>query len=98
MQCIFHLLLALKDLADRAPDELGRLSSVNGRPDAGLAVVFDDGAGLLRLSVSAVPSKRDTNLVVGSQTLLERLGVVIRTLDEGLASDVIDHVLLRRVD
>lgn len=41
------LLLLSQDVRDRSPDELGGLRSVDGLPDAGLAVVVDDGAGLL---------------------------------------------------
>ena len=37
-------------------------------------------------------------LVVGSQTLLEGFGVVVRTLDEGFAGLVIGHGLLGRVN
>lgn len=36
--------------------------------------------------------------MVGHQTLLEGVGVVVRTLDQRLASDVVLHVLLRRVE
>jgi hypothetical protein len=36
--------------------------------------------------------------VVRGQSLSERLGVVVGSLDEGLASLVVGHVLLGRVD
>ncbi len=43
-------------------------------------------------------TKAAAHLVVGRQTLLERLGVVVGPLDERLAGDVVGHVLLGRVD
>ncbi len=66
-----------------APDELGALGGVDGGPDARLLVVVDDRA---RLGV------------VRRETLLERLGVVVRSLNQRLARHVVGHALLRRVD
>lgn len=77
-QCLFllfHLsrspLLRLcrlaKDSRNALPDDSGGLSSVDLLPDTLLSVVVGDRARLL---------------VVGRKSLLERLGVVIRALDE----------------
>jgi hypothetical protein len=73
----------LKDAQDVLPHSSGLLAGVNASPDLGLLVVVDDGRGLV---------------VVGSQTLLEGGLVVVGTLDEGLASDVVGHGLLGRVE
>lgn len=72
-----------EDGGDRAPDKLWALGGVDRGPDTGLPVVVDDGASLL---------------VVRGQSLSERFGVVVGSLDEGLASLVVGHVLLGRVD
>lgn len=59
------------------------MAGVNALPDARVLVVADDGGGLL---------------VVGGETLLERVGVVVGALDEGLAGEVVLHVDLGRVE
>lgn len=65
-----------EDGGQAGPDELLVLGSVDLGPDTLLLVVLDNGDGLL---------------VVGDQALLEGLGVVVRALDERLASDVVLH-------
>ena len=69
-------LVAVKDGEQALPDLAGLLAGINSLPDAGVLVVANDGGGLL---------------VVGRKTLLKRLGVVIRALDEGLAGGVVGH-------
>jgi hypothetical protein len=59
------------------------LASINTSPDVGLLVVVDDRGGLV---------------VVSGQTLGESCLVVVGTLNEGLASDVVGHGLLGRVE
>jgi hypothetical protein len=59
------------------------LRSVDLLPDASVAVVVDNGAGLL---------------VVGTEALAESALVVVRALDERLAGNVIDHGGLRGVE
>lgn len=70
----------LGDLAEdgehAGPDQLLILGSVDLGPETLLLVVIDDGNGLL---------------VVGDETLLESLGVVVGALDEGLTGDVVLH-------
>ena len=73
----------LKDVEHALPDLARLLRSVNLLPDAGLAVVVNDGAGLL---------------VVGTKTLAESALVVVGALDERLAGDVVNHVGLRGVE
>lgn len=73
----------LEDAQDVLPHSSGLLAGINTSPDVGLLVVVDDGGGLV---------------VVGGQTLGEGGLVVIGTLDEGLASDVVGHGLLGRVE
>lgn len=77
------LVLALDDGQHLLPDLTGLLASINALPDAALLVVVDDGRGLL---------------VVGNETLLEGIGVVIAALDKRLAGDVVGHGLLGRVE
>jgi hypothetical protein len=77
------LLLLLKDLEQVLPHPTGVLGSVHTAPDALLLVVVDDGSGLL---------------VVGSQALLEGLDVVVGTLDQGLAGNIVLHVVLGGVE
>lgn len=77
------LALGVEDLEHVLPDLAGLLGGVETLPDTGLLVVADDGS---RLGV------------VGSEALLEGLRVVVGALDEGLASDVILHILLGRVE
>lgn len=72
-----------QDSRDTSPNKLGALSSINRTPDASLFIVINDGARLL---------------VVCRQALLKGFGVIVRTLDEGFACDVVRHVLLGRVD
>lgn len=81
-----YLLLAVllfEDGRDTGPDELGRLGSIDGGPDTRLFVIVDNGTRLR---------------VVRAQPLFEGLGVVVRSLNEGLASLVVGHGLLGRVD
>jgi hypothetical protein len=77
------LLLLVKDLEQILPHPAGVLRSIHTAPDALLLVVFDDGGGLL---------------VVSSQALLEGLDIVVGTLDQGLAGNIVLHVVLRRVE
>jgi hypothetical protein len=73
----------LEDVKHALPDLTGLLRGVNLLPDAGVAVVVNDGAGLL---------------VVGTEALAESALVVVGALDERLAGDVVDHVGLRGVE
>lgn len=70
----------LGDLAEdgehAGPDQLLILGSVDLGPETLLLVVLDNGDGLL---------------VVGDETLLEGFSIVVGTLDEGLAGDVVLH-------
>ena len=66
----------VEDGIERSPDSLGGLGGVNTVPDTLLLVVFSNRGGLL---------------VEGVQTLLQGLSVVIRSLDERLAGNVILH-------
>ena len=76
--------LVLVENAEQAlPHLAGLLAGVNAAPDAGLLVVLAHGGGLS---------------VVGGQTLGQGFGVVIGTLDQGLAGDVVLHVGLRGVE
>lgn len=59
------------------------LTSVNALPDAGILVVADNGSCLG---------------VVGGETLLQGFGVIIGALNQGLASQVIRHGDLGRVE
>lgn len=76
-------LVLLEDIEHGLPDLAGLLAGVNAGPDAGLLVVTGDGSSLL---------------VVSSKTLLESIGVIVGTVDEGLASDIILHLLLGRAE
>jgi hypothetical protein len=73
----------LEDVKHALPDLARLLRGVDLLPDAGVAVVVNDGASLL---------------VVGTETLAESALVVVGALDEGLASNVVDHVGLRGVE
>lgn len=73
----------LEDVKHALPDLARLLRGVDLLPDAGVAVVVNDGASLL---------------VVGTETLAESALVVVRALDERLAGDVVDHVGLRGVE
>lgn len=68
---------------DALPYRAWLLAGVNLVPDASLAVVADNWASLV---------------VVGTQALLECVGIVIAALDERLASYIVSHVLLGRVE
>jgi hypothetical protein len=70
----------LENLGEGGPDSLRGLRSVDSSPDALLLVVLSNGTGLLMVRLEA---------------LVEGLSGVVGALDEGLASDVVDHVLLR---
>lgn len=76
-------LVTLKDGEQRLPHLGGLLAGVNGLPDARVLVVADDGRRLL---------------VVGLETLAQRLGVVVTALHQRLARDVVLHVVLGRVE
>lgn len=75
--------LGIKDVEQALPDLTGVLAGVDALPDAGLLVVVDYRGGLG---------------VVGHEALLERISVVVGPLDQGLARNVIRHVLLGRVE
>lgn len=77
------VLVAVEDGQQALPDLAGLLAGVDGLPDARLLVVAHDGGSLL---------------VVGGKALLERVGVVVGPLDQGLARDVVGHGLLGRVE
>ena len=83
MQSIQQNRLLAEDSKNALPDLTRLLAGINATPDTGLLVVVDNGGGLG---------------VVGSQTLDEGVGIVIRTLDQRLSGDVILHVLLGRVE
>lgn len=65
------------------PDLSRFLASVDPAPDTGLLVVVDN-RGCLGM--------------VGGQSLFQGCGVVVGTLNQGLAGNVIFHVLLGRVE
>ena len=73
----------LEDVEHALPDLARLLRGVDLLPDAGVAVVVDDRAGLL---------------VVGTETLAESALVVVGALDERLAGDIVDHGGLRGVE
>lgn len=75
--------LVIDNLEQALPDLARLLAGVDGLPDARLLVVGDDGGGLG---------------VVGAEALLERLGVVVGALDEGLTRHVVGHGHLGRVE
>lgn len=75
--------LLIENTEEALPDGARFLAGIDTLPDAGLLVVVDDRAGLL---------------VVGRESLLESVGVVIASLDERLASNVIGHVGLWGVE
>lgn len=78
----YNRLLA-EDTQDALPDLTGLLAGVNATPDTGLLVVINHRGGLG---------------MVGSQTLGQGVGVVIGTLNQRLAGDVVLHVILRWVE
>ncbi len=61
------------------PNLTGFLASVDPFPDSGLLVVSNDRCGLL---------------VVGDESLLESFGVVVGSLNQRLASNIILHIFL----
>lgn len=73
------LLVLLKDTEKAFPHLPRLLAGVNSLPDTGLLVIPNDRCGLL---------------VVCDKSLLKRLSVVIRSLNQRLASDIILHILL----
>lgn len=75
--------LLVEDLEHRLPHLTRFLAGVEAAPDTCLLVVADDGLGLL---------------VVGDEALLQSVGVVVASLDERLASDIVLHVVLGRVE
>lgn len=72
-----------KALEDRAPNLLGVLCSINTTPNAGFLVVADDGGSLS---------------MVSDQSPFEGLGVIIRTLDQKFAGDIVLHCLFGGVE
>lgn len=80
---IHLVLLAFQDTADTSPDQLGALSGIDRGPNTGTLVVVNNRASLGVISVQSLPEGTD---------------VVVGTLDEGLAGDVVGHGLLRGVD
>jgi hypothetical protein len=77
------LSVLLENVKHALPDLARLLRGIDLLPDAGVAVVVNDGAGLL---------------VVGTETLAEGALVVVGSLDERFAGDVVDHVGLRGVE
>lgn len=75
--------ILLENVKHALPDLARLLRGVNLLPDAGVAVVVNDGASLL---------------VVGTETLAESALVVVGALNKRLAGDVVDHVGLRGVE
>jgi hypothetical protein len=75
--------LVVEDLEQALPNLTGFLARVDRLPDAGLLVVPNDRCGLG---------------VICDEALLKGLGVVVGALDEGLASDIVDHVALGRIE
>lgn len=73
----------LEGSLDGRPNQLGALGGIDTSPNTSLSVVIHD---------------RDGLLVVRYQSLLEGLGVIVRSLDQGLTSRVIGHRLLGRVE
>lgn len=59
------------------------LASINALPDVSLLVVSYDRGGLL---------------MVGNEALLQSIGIVVGPLDQRLASDIIFHGLLGRIE
>jgi len=76
-------LLRLKNSQEALPDLTGLLACIDALPDASLLVISNDWGGLLMIS---------------DQSLLQRLSIVIRSLDQWLASDIILHIALRWVE
>jgi hypothetical protein len=72
-----------EDSRQAVPDNVGVLSGIDTVPDTLLSVVVDD---------------RDGLFVVRIQTLLQGLSVVVGSLNEGFAGDVVSEGLLGRVE
>lgn len=104
------LLLLLEDGIDRLPDNLGRLRSINGAWKNGQRVETASGQSYLEHFSALFPIRvltPDVLLpvvvchlgslgVVGAETLPQRLGIVVGSLDQRLAGDVVGHGLLGR--
>jgi hypothetical protein len=73
----------LEDVEHALPHLARLLRGVDLLPDASVAVVVNNGAGLL---------------VVGTETLAKSALVVVGALDQRLASNIVDHVGLRGVE
>lgn len=73
----------MEDTQQALPDLARLLAGVNAAPDAGLLVIIANRGGLG---------------VVGSEALGECVGIVIGTLDQRLAGNVVLHLLLGRVE
>jgi len=70
--------------SEKALPHLARfLAGINTSPNASVLVIITDGGGLC---------------VVGRETLLQGLSIVIRTLDQGLAGDIILHLILGGIE
>lgn len=76
-------LVLVENTQQALPDLTRLLASVNSAPDTGGLVVVADRSGLG---------------VVSRQTLGQGVGIVIGTLDQRLAGDIVDHVALGRVE
>jgi len=79
----FPYLLLLENTEQALPHLTGLLAGVDAAPDAGLLVVLRHRSGLS---------------VVGGQTLGQGIGIVIGTLDQRLAGDVVLHLGLGGVE
>lgn len=77
------LLGLVEDTENALPNLTGLLAGINTTPDTSLLVVGADGGGLG---------------VVGGKTLAEGVGVVVGSLDQRLAGDIVHHVLLGGVE
>lgn len=75
--------LAVENLKQALPDLAGLLAGIDWLPNTGLLVVVDNRCGLG---------------VICRKALLKCIGVVVRALDERLASDIVGHFGLGRVE
>jgi hypothetical protein len=80
--CSMRSLLS-QTLENISPHLLRVLGSIDALPDTGLLVVAHNGLGLL---------------VEGDEALLEGVGVVVGSLDQSLAGDIVNHLLLGGVE
>lgn len=71
-----YLLLPSEYLTKVVPDDTWRLSSVDSVPKTFVLVILDHGASLA---------------VESGEALSESFDIVVRTLDEGLPRDIVDH-------